>query len=50
MKFEGTSDYVATQDLTVAVNAAVTLERPLLVKGEPGTGLLILKIILSHCR
>lgn len=38
MKFEGTSDYVATEDLTVAVNAAVTLERPLLVKGEPGTG------------
>ncbi len=38
MKFEGTSDYVATRDLTVAVNAAVTLERPLLVKGEPGTG------------
>ncbi|QIE47413.1 MoxR family ATPase [Pseudohalocynthiibacter aestuariivivens] len=38
MKFEGTDDYVATQDLTVAVNAAVTLERPLLVKGEPGTG------------
>jgi MoxR-like ATPase len=38
MRFEGTSDYVATDDLTVAVNAAVTLERPLLVKGEPGTG------------
>lgn len=38
MKFEGTKSYVATQDLTVAVNAAVTLERPLLVKGEPGTG------------
>jgi MoxR-like ATPase len=38
MKFEGTEDYVATDDLTVAVNAAVTLERPLLVKGEPGTG------------
>ncbi|MBM7069677.1 MoxR family ATPase [Actibacterium sp. 188UL27-1] len=38
MKFEGTEDYVATQDLTVAVNAAVALERPLLVKGEPGTG------------
>ncbi|MBY6200748.1 MoxR family ATPase [Maritalea mobilis] len=38
MRFEGTSDYVATEDLTVAVNAAVTLERPLLVKGEPGTG------------
>ena len=38
MKFEGTDVYVATGDLTVAVNAAVTLERPLLVKGEPGTG------------
>jgi MoxR-like ATPase len=38
MKFEGTDAYVATGDLTVAVNAAVTLERPLLVKGEPGTG------------
>ena len=38
MKFQGTANYVATEDLTVAVNAAVTLERPLLVKGEPGTG------------
>ncbi|MGR3614682.1 MAG: AAA family ATPase [Paracoccaceae bacterium] len=38
MKFNGTQDYVATDDLTIAVNAAVTLERPLLVKGEPGTG------------
>ena len=38
MKFEGTGSYVATDDLTMAVNAAVTLERPLLVKGEPGTG------------
>jgi MoxR-like ATPase len=38
MKFTGTDAYVATDDLTVAVNAAVTLERPLLVKGEPGTG------------
>jgi MoxR-like ATPase len=38
MKFQGTDAYVATEDLTVAVNAAVTLERPLLVKGEPGTG------------
>ena len=37
-KFSSTSDYIATEDLTVAVNAAVTLERPLLVKGEPGTG------------
>ncbi len=38
MKFSSTSGYVATDDLTLAVNAAVTLERPLLVKGEPGTG------------
>ena len=38
MKFASTTGYVATEDLTVAVNAAVTLERPLLVKGEPGTG------------
>jgi MoxR-like ATPase len=38
MKFEGTAEYVATPDLTVAVNAAIVLERPLLVKGEPGTG------------
>lgn len=37
-RFEGTSTYVATDDLTIAVNAAVALERPLLVKGEPGTG------------
>jgi MoxR-like ATPase len=38
IRFEGTSSYVATDDLTLAVNAAVTLERPILVKGEPGTG------------
>ena len=38
MKFDGTQNYVATEDLKIAVNAAVTLERPLLVKGEPGTG------------
>ncbi|HEU6441881.1 MAG TPA: MoxR family ATPase [Microvirga sp.] len=37
-RFTGTESYVATEDLTVAVNAAITLERPLLVKGEPGTG------------
>src|SRR5271169_184653 len=37
-RFEGTADYVATDDLKVAVNAAIALERPLLVKGEPGTG------------
>jgi MoxR-like ATPase len=38
MRFEGTESYVATEDLRVAVNAAIRLERPLLVKGEPGTG------------
>jgi MoxR-like ATPase len=38
MKFQGSDQYVATQDLMLAVNAAVTLKRPLLVKGEPGTG------------
>lgn len=38
MRFEGTSSYVAADDLTVAVNAGIALERPLLVKGEPGTG------------
>ena len=38
MKFQGTDQYVATQDLMLAVNAAITLRRPLLVKGEPGTG------------
>ena len=43
-RFEGTDDYVATEDLKVAVNAAVLLRRPLLVKGEPGTG----KTVLAH--
>src|SRR5476651_2813145 len=38
MRFEGSSQYVATADLQLAVNAAITLERPLLIKGEPGTG------------
>jgi MoxR-like ATPase len=42
MRFQGTSGYVATEDLKVAVNAAVTLRRPLLVKGEPGTGKTVL--------
>jgi MoxR-like ATPase len=44
MRFEGTSNYIATDDLKVAVNAAITLERPLLVKGEPGTGKTVLAI------
>ena len=43
-KFKGTKSYIATDDLQVAVNAAITLERPLLVKGEPGTG----KTMLAH--
>ena len=43
-KFEGTDNYVATKDLKMAVNAAITLERPLLIKGEPGTG----KTVLAH--
>jgi MoxR-like ATPase len=41
-RFEGTADYVATDDLKIAVNAAVALERPLLIKGEPGTGKTVL--------
>lgn len=44
MQFEGTDTYVTTEDLMVAVNAAIALERPLLIKGEPGTG----KTILAH--
>ena len=44
MRFEGTNDYIATPDLKIAVNAAVTLRRPLLIKGEPGTG----KTVLAH--
>ena len=44
IRFDGTRDYVATEDLMVAVNAAITLERPLLIKGEPGTG----KTVLAH--
>jgi len=41
-RFEGTENYVATDDLKVAVNAAIALERPLLIKGEPGTGKTVL--------
>ena len=44
MKFTGTKSYVATDDLKVAVNAAITLQRPLLVKGEPGTGKTVLAL------
>lgn len=42
MKFQGTEQYVATEDLMIAVNAAITLQRPLLIKGEPGTGKTVL--------
>ena len=42
MRFEGTTGYVATEDLRIAVNAAIALQRPLLVKGEPGTGKTVL--------
>jgi len=44
MQFEGTQNYVTTDDLRIAVNAAIVLERPLLIKGEPGTG----KTVLAH--
>ncbi|MGE4247139.1 MAG: AAA family ATPase [Parvibaculaceae bacterium] len=44
MRFEGTNSYVAADDLKIAINAAITLERPLLIKGEPGTG----KTVLAH--
>ena len=47
MRFEGTEAYVATDDLKVAVNAAITLERPLLVKGEPGTGKTVLALEIA---
>src|SRR5476649_380258 len=43
-RFSGTANYIATPDLNVAVNAAVALQRPLLIKGEPGTG----KTVLAH--
>ena len=46
-RFEGTSNYIATDDLKIAVNAAVTLERPLLIKGEPGTGKTVLAYELA---
>ena len=46
-RFEGTADYIATDDLKIAVNAAVALERPLLIKGEPGTGKTVLAYEIS---
>ena len=47
-RFEGTDTYIATDDLMLAVNAALTLERPLLVKGEPGTGKTMLAIEIDR--
>src|SRR5688500_19774186 len=48
MRFEGTDTYIATEDLMMAVNAAITLERPLLIKGEPGTGKTLLAIEVAR--
>src|SRR6187397_1846145 len=48
MRFEGTDTYIATADLMLAVNAAVTLERPLLVKGAPGTGKTMLAEVVAQ--
>src|SRR4051812_36209593 len=48
MRFEGTENYVATEDLMMAVNAAIVLERPLLIKGEPGTGKTLLAIEVAR--
>ena len=48
MKFQGTKQYVATEDLKIAVNAALTLEKPLLVKGDPGTGKTMLAVEVAQ--
>ena len=44
MQFKGTKNYIATEDLSMAVNASMALERPLLIKGEPGTGKTLLAV------
>ena len=48
MKFKGTDNYISTDDLSMAVNAAIELEKPLLIKGEPGTGKTMLEIGRAH--
>ena len=50
MKFKGTKNYVSTDDLSMAVNASVTLERPLIIKGEPGTGKTLLAIEVAKSK
>ena len=48
MKFTGTKNYVSTEDLSMAVNATIALERPLIIKGEPGTGKTLLAIEVAE--
>ena len=48
MKFQGTKKYIATEDLKLAVNASLTLEKPLLIKGEPGTGKTMLALEVAE--
>src|SRR5689334_3354678 len=48
MRFEGTDHYIATDDLRLAVNAAIVLQRPLLIKGEPGTGKTLLAMEVAR--